>query len=121
MWLVANERAEGVAALGAMVVDERFGSLLGGSQGDAMDDSGGQGFGGVFAGGASVEERPAGGGAVGLESLSKKARKKRRNFLAVVTARKIGVVLHVSVECVGQPAVISRSAFSGAQRSSGGS
>ena len=59
-----------------------------------MDDSGGQGFGGVFAGGASVEERPAGGGAV---------------------------VLHVSVECVGQPAVISRSAVSGAQRSSGGS
>ena len=90
MWLVANERAEGVAALGAMVVDERFGSLLGGSQGDAMDDSGGQGFGGVFAGGASVEERPAGGGAVGLESLSKNARKKRRKFLAVVTARKIG-------------------------------
>ena len=27
--VVANERAEGVAALGAMVVDERFGSLLG--------------------------------------------------------------------------------------------
>ena len=88
--VVANERAEGVAALGAMVVDERFGSLLGGLQGDAMDDSGGQGFGGVFAGGASVEERPAGGGAVGLESLSKNARKKRRKFLAVVTARKIG-------------------------------
>ena len=59
--VVANERAEGVAALGAMVVDERFGALLGGSQGDAMDDSGGQGFGGVFAGGVSVEERVAGG------------------------------------------------------------
>ena len=44
-----------------MVVDERFGALLGVSQGDAMDDSGGQGFGGVFAGGASVEERTAGG------------------------------------------------------------
>ena len=60
--VVANERAEGVAALGAMVIDERFGALLDGSQGDAMDDSGGQGFGGVFAGGASVEERTAGGG-----------------------------------------------------------
>ena len=60
--VVANERAEEVAALGAMVVDERFGSLLGGLQGDAMDDSGGQGFGGVFAGGASVEERTAAGG-----------------------------------------------------------
>ena len=63
--VVANERAEEVAALGSMVVDERFGLLLGGSQGDAMDDSGGQGFGfgGVFAGDVSVEERVAGGGA----------------------------------------------------------
>ena len=45
-----------------VVSRERFGALLDGSQGDAMDDSGGQGFGGVFAGGASVEERTAGGG-----------------------------------------------------------
>ena len=60
--VVANERAEGVAAFGAMVVDERFGALLDGSQGDAMDDSSGQGFGGAFAGGVSVEERVAGGG-----------------------------------------------------------
>ena len=59
---MANERTEGVAALGAMVVDERFGALQAGSQGDAMDDSGGQGFGGVFAGGASVKERIADGG-----------------------------------------------------------
>jgi len=74
--VVANERAEGVAALGAMMVDERFGALLDGSQGDAMDDSGGQGFGGVFAGGVFAEEvavhrHAAGGGggqgaAVGL-------------------------------------------------------
>ena len=33
--VVANERAEGVAALWAMVVDERFGALLDGLQGDA--------------------------------------------------------------------------------------
>ena len=70
----ANERAEGVAALGAMVVDERFGSLLGGLQGDAMDDSGGQGFGGVLAGGVSVEKRVAGGG--GSARLSNNQRRK---------------------------------------------
>ena len=40
-------------------------------------------------------------------------------FLTVIEIWR--VVLHVSVECVGQPAVISRSAVSGAQRSSGGS
>ena len=44
------------------MVDERFGALLDGLQGDVVDDSGGQGFGGVFAGGVSVEERTAGGG-----------------------------------------------------------
>ena len=73
MWLVANERAEGVAAFGAMAVDERFGALLDGLQGDAMDDSGGQGFGGVFAGGVSVEERTAGGG--GTARLSNNQRR----------------------------------------------
>ena len=36
--------------------------LLDVSQDNAMDDSGGQGFGGVLAGGVSVEERTAGGG-----------------------------------------------------------
>ena len=90
MWLVANERAEGVAALGAMAVDERFGALFDGLQGDAMDDSGGQGFGGVFAGDVSVEERTAGGGGgnQGLR-LTKNAWRMRKRNLAAAMARGV--------------------------------
>ena len=73
-----------------MVVDERFGSLLVGSQGNAMGDSGGQGFGGVFAGCVSVEERTAGGGGgnQGLR-LTKNAWRMRKRNLAAAMAREV--------------------------------
>ena len=128
--VVANERAEDVAALGAMVVDERFGALLVGSQGDAMDDSGGQGFGGVFAGGVS-EERTAGGGgrnhgprldaaarqggvrgsaapvlaggdggSGGESQLSRSAWKKRKKLMAAAVARELVRLWFLTVKVV---------------------
>ena len=63
-----------------MVVDERFGSLLGGSQGDAMDDSGGQGSGGIELSGGGC----GGGQMVGSVpvSLSCNARRMQRRRAA---------------------------------------
>ena len=45
-----------------------------------MDDSGGQGFGGVFAGDVSVEERTAGGGRVQLSHSQRRQMAKRAQW-----------------------------------------
>ena len=71
-----------------MVVDERFGALLDGSQGDAMDDSGGQGVLGVFVGGDGstlgevlAERSAVGGKSVGGAKLSQSQRRQAANRL----------------------------------------